>query len=218
MKKIMFNDRFGLTQAVLDRRKTMTRRIVRLCENNLNFLQVSDNGEYLFCSPTVLDGVFPFYHIGEEVAVAQRYSELAKTDDYFNCEEAKRHAGWNNKMFVNPKLMPNRLRITGIKCERLSEISDEDCLREGIMQVQWKQWLEQDINDFSPQKFRTLDLFTLPLYWDECAADIIEDEKAWMANSPKTAFAVLIQKMMGRETWKRNPWVFAYEFELITRY
>lgn len=28
MKKIMFNDRFGLTQAVLEGRKTMTRRIV----------------------------------------------------------------------------------------------------------------------------------------------------------------------------------------------
>ena len=28
MKKIMFNDRYGLTQAVLDGRKTMTRRII----------------------------------------------------------------------------------------------------------------------------------------------------------------------------------------------
>ena len=28
MKKIMFNDRYGLTQAVLERKKTMTRRIV----------------------------------------------------------------------------------------------------------------------------------------------------------------------------------------------
>ena len=29
MKKIMFNDRYGLTQAVLDGRKTMTRRIIK---------------------------------------------------------------------------------------------------------------------------------------------------------------------------------------------
>ena len=28
MKKIMFNDRFGLTDAVLDGKKTMTRRLV----------------------------------------------------------------------------------------------------------------------------------------------------------------------------------------------
>lgn len=29
MKKIMFNDRYGLTQAVLDGRKTVTRRIIK---------------------------------------------------------------------------------------------------------------------------------------------------------------------------------------------
>ena len=29
MKKIMFNDKYGLTQAVLDGRKTMTRRICK---------------------------------------------------------------------------------------------------------------------------------------------------------------------------------------------
>lgn len=29
MKKISFNDKFGLTQAVLDGRKTMTRRIIK---------------------------------------------------------------------------------------------------------------------------------------------------------------------------------------------
>lgn len=29
-KKIMFNDKYGLTQAVLDGRKTMTRRIIKL--------------------------------------------------------------------------------------------------------------------------------------------------------------------------------------------
>lgn len=29
MKKIMFNDHYGLTQAVIDGRKTMTRRIIK---------------------------------------------------------------------------------------------------------------------------------------------------------------------------------------------
>ena len=28
MKKVMFNDRYGLTQAVIEGRKTMTRRII----------------------------------------------------------------------------------------------------------------------------------------------------------------------------------------------
>ena len=37
MKKIMFNDKYGLTEAVLTGGKTMTRRIIPLCENDLHF-------------------------------------------------------------------------------------------------------------------------------------------------------------------------------------
>ena len=36
-------------------------------------------------------------------------------------------------MFVRADLMPHRIRITDIKVERLQEISDEDCLSEGLV-------------------------------------------------------------------------------------
>ena len=75
----MFNDRYGLTQAVLDGRKTMTRRLINLCENDLHFMKISDRGEYLFCSKTALDGAFPRYKVGEILAVAQSYHALNKS-------------------------------------------------------------------------------------------------------------------------------------------
>ena len=34
-------------------------------------------------------------------------------------------------------------------------------------------------------------------------------------DSPREAFAALIDRISGRGTWQRNPWVYAYEFELI---
>lgn len=34
-------------------------------------------------------------------------------------------------------------------------------------------------------------------------------------SSPQRAYADLIDKISGRGTWKRNPWVIAYSFELI---
>lgn len=40
MKKIMFNDKYGLTQAVLDGRKTMTRRISEDQIRNSIFVRV----------------------------------------------------------------------------------------------------------------------------------------------------------------------------------
>ena len=41
-------------------------------------------------------------------------------------------AGWSNTMFTKADLMPHHIRITDIKIERLQNISDEDCFKEGI--------------------------------------------------------------------------------------
>ena len=130
MKKIMFNDCYGLTQAVLDGKKTMTRRIIPLCENDLNFLKVTDRGEWLFSSRTCLDGAFPAYNVGDELAVAQAYKTLLwpalpGIDLKAITDEVTHSKGWTNKRFVKAEYMPHRIRITNIKVERLQDISEE---------------------------------------------------------------------------------------------
>lgn len=55
-----------------------------------------------------------------------------QTPPYLRLFEDQRLASWSNKMFVKAELMPHQIRITGIKCERLYDISEADCLREGI--------------------------------------------------------------------------------------
>lgn len=129
MKKIMFNDEFLLTQATLDGRKTMTRRLVgdRMTE--------ADIIAYLRGYPEVAFEHAPF-KIGEVVAVAQSYSNIYMS----NAEESYRllayshkdEPGWNNKMFVKPDLMPTKIKFTGMYIERLQTISPEDCIKEGI--------------------------------------------------------------------------------------
>lgn len=121
MKKIMFNDRYGLTQAVLDGRKTMTRRIVPDGTPLGNWEETVKKSRY---------------KVGEILAVAQSYHALNKAGYVapewleHTCESS---AGYENKMFVRADLMPHRIRITNIKVERLQDISHEDCLKEGIL-------------------------------------------------------------------------------------
>lgn len=68
MKKIMFNDRYGLTDAVIEGRKTMTRRIII---PQPDFL--SDN--FGWAKRNNGDVILPKYGVGEVVAVAQSYEQ-----------------------------------------------------------------------------------------------------------------------------------------------
>ena len=229
MKKIMFNDRYGLTQAVLDGKKTMTRRE----DKKLNYPLVTSISEWgidnkgksyitITYSTGLTEDVYPAYQIGEEVAVAQSYRTLIESgyladdrkDGWVN-EKYITSPGYRNKMFVRADLMPHRIRITDIKVEKLQNISIEDCEKEGIIRVNWRQYLKQDIDDFIPQPYKDHHLWTLPIF-EESFIDSWAEQKEgeFAATSADVAFAVLIDNISGKGTWMRNPWVFAYEFEL----
>ena len=129
MKKIMFNDQYGLTKAVLDGRKTQTRRMVR-GKNDSNFIIDILEPEHIVSLNNILgsdDNDLSLYHIGETVAIAQRYSDIMK-DEYptETSQNVRGTAGWNNKMFVKSEYMIHHICITGVHAERLQDISDTD--------------------------------------------------------------------------------------------
>lgn len=208
MQKINFNDRYGLTDAVIEGRKIMTRRVVPwdLTERWMEFVSdaPSVGGVYVHESEKdFYEREAPRYKIGEVMAVAQRYSSIAAGHpdvDTFLLQVAKAHkisiesvqelAGWNNKMFTKAELMPHRIRITGIKCERLQDISDEDCMKEGIRE----------------------DPFPIenPYYFGDA-----KEGGLVHLGTPREAFASLIDRVSGKGTWGSNPWVVVYEFELV---
>lgn len=189
----MFNDKYGLTKAVLDGRKTQTRRIA--CVDYIN----SPNYEIVIEGKDrdkvcLNEGNFIVaksrYKIGEEVAVAQPYRVAACNADY-NDKEIKEvvcSKGWKNKMFVKADLMPHHIRIFDIRVELLQEISEEDCLAEGIVDF------ESRIN--------------------KAHFYSITDESATYGTAKKP-YSLLIDKIAGKGTWASNPYVFVYEFELI---
>ena len=216
MQKINFNDLYGLTQAVIEERKTNTRRFELDADSEYIARHYNPIYQPQHCYYRDSRGMcqlinsntrklfIPRYKIGEVMAVAQRYSSIAAGHpdvDTFLLQVAKAHkisiesvqelAGWNNKMFTKAELMPHQIRIMGIRCERLQDISDEDCMREGVRQF---------TPDF-PKDF--------PIHPTHFVVGNI------LKNTPREAFAALIDRTCGRGTWERNPWVVAYEFELV---
>lgn len=205
MKKIMFNDRYGLTQAVLEGRKTMTRRIVKL--DKLGEYNMDNALKYDWGKKSIQAFVDneTRYKVGEVVAIAQSYRSITEEEEeingvlglyrigqkYLTMDEMG--AGWSNKMFTRADLMPHHIRITDVKAERLQDISDEDCLKEGICK-----WTK----DEELFKYDLADGFEIFEWRDK-------------PRNPREAFAALIDKVSGKGVWDSSPWVFAYEFELV---
>lgn len=127
MKKIMFSDKFCLTQAVLAGQKTMTRRLLK---DNVPLGNWEETAKHL-----------P-YKVGDIVAIAQPYKDIIEclpkySDIIINVEGSinrEYKAGWTNKMFVRADLMPHHIKITDVKIERLQDISVDDILCEGVWQ------------------------------------------------------------------------------------
>lgn len=200
MKKIMFNDRYGLTRAVIEGRKTVTRRIVsdKLWDRWTDY---DDFCNSVSCGPSTpvvrqYYNEFEFfkdnlpYRIGEIVAVAQSYDQInpqivhCRIDDLGDW--GGDHPGQYNKMFVQADLMPHQIRITSVRPERLQDITDEDCMKEGIQVLDGR------------------------YYYRDSEGRIVDD-----FDNPRAAFASLINKISGRGTWERNPFVWVYEFKLV---
>lgn len=92
--------------------------------------------------------------------------------------------------------MPHQIRITNVRVERLQDISDEECLKEGI--YNWK-----DAPDCPPgHKDSKIECYGYDGSWDGHL-------------TPITAFAALIDKISGKGTWESNPLVYVYEFQLV---
>lgn len=213
-KKIMFNDKYSLTQAVLDGRKTMTRRIIK-CPRTFKGEWVAGfnihrrhSDKKIVGWPCMYDAderefdmgeIFPKYKVGEVLSIAQSYESLGMNpeialndrDGIGFYSKTKFAPGWKNKMFVRADLMPHHIRITNIKIERLQDISDKDCLKEGIYKGQCG----------------SADTHFMDAYYYK------GDIQPYC--TPREAFAALIDKVSGKGTWESNPYVFAYDFELI---
>ena len=208
----MFNDCYGLTKEVFEGRKTQTRRIIpesalakmpafqeKFFNDTLDLLEERDLLIQYFLVDKYGD---TRYSAGETIAIAMPYKDIVfykptmseKTLNLIHIrvepdDSIKKSPGWTNKMFVKPELMPEHIRITGIRIERLQDISDEDCLKEGIKKSWWMGASGKPLYGFGEHDDRD--------------------------TSPREAYAALIDKISGKGAWEKNPWVFVYDFELV---
>lgn len=196
MKKIMFDDHALLTEKVKTGQKTKDRRLITnklLIKYGVNTHTLKDKIQDLILHAP--------YKKGEIIAVAEQYrncldhiATLPEFECYSRAElEAKfqEEKGWDNKMYVKAEYMPTKIQITDIKIERIQDISDEDCLEEGI---KYYPYAYRYGYDYRKDEWRTI---------------------SYQYRTLHEAFKSLVKKLKGGDLWEQNPLIHVYTFKHV---
>jgi len=232
MKKIMFSDEFLLTQAVLDGRKTQTRRIITpqptykdncgICWKGyaygLNPIDFNEPfGSYMnFVTGTEYDKSCRRYRRGEVVAVAQSYCSIA--DELENCnnatcaahyeknvQKASEYISWMEHPGFNNKMFVAADMM-------IHQIRITDVRVERLQDISGNDCLKEGVVVNEPKIKGGINMYYPCEYLRSCAKEV-----GWgrVFHTPREAFAHLINKVSRKDVWVENPYVFVYDFELI---
>ena len=197
----MFNDEpYGLTDAVLSGLKIQTRRIVP--DSHLTAYEkyrAENKDAAMSLSDFLIRRGFARYVLGEVVAIAQSYKSIGLSPSFVSAKkdhEKKHHtntpigqqAGWSNKMYVAADFMPHHISITGVRAEKLQSISDEDIAAEGVITI-------------TPGREYT----TCPK----------KESSKLLAKSLRGAYQQLIDGVSKKQIFRKNPYVYVFEFERV---
>lgn len=194
-----------MVQAILDGRKTMTRRICK--HQTWSYSELHDVNVNAITRKTDKTVSCPYGEIGDVLWVREGYS-IAGFDNTQLCFCYKADEGtmWSEmgdnfperiRFFKSkPSIhMPKAaariwLRVEEITVERLQDISKFDAIAEGI---------KHRLNPEDPTK-----------------AEFYHYTKDKWGPSPKHSFQTLFQKINGEDSWDANPWVWVVKFKVLS--
>lgn len=204
--------------AIMEDRKTMTRRTVKV-DSKLDYLGVvigdeKLNGMRAFGYKTLCGSaanVKPKYSVADVLWVRETYAEanslllgagtfshyVYKADD----NPLHEHFKWKPSIFMPKAACRLFLKVTGVRVERLQEISEKDAVAEGLVST----W-------FSFRKFLC---YQCESKNGHLGVENLCDDGFF--DDPKAAFRSLWCSINGGESWQENPYVWVVGFERCER-
>lgn len=195
-KPILFST--PMVQAIMDGRKTQTRRIVKDCTARILTLKgdvaTGESGRERKC---------PYGKVGDVLWVRETVCNAGtKEKPYYlykanGCEPRDTSKKWKPSIHMPKEAARIWLEITYIRVQRLKDISEEDAIAEGI----------EKHETFGYSCYKCLkEGHILP---DICNDGFYEN--------PKDSFLSLWQSINGIDSWNKNPWVWVVEFKRIEK-
>lgn len=198
-----------MVQAILEGRKTQTRRVVKpqppvenideepcidydrgvekgSMENPVIYAEWAEwQDEFVNNTTEPIEShcvYSPFGKEGDVLWVRETWQNSANNVYYhYKADFTEPGKGWKPSIFMPKDAARIWLKITDVRVERLNNISAEDFQKEGITWNQGEQW------------------------------------EAKYQNAYSYKFKMLWESINGENSWKQNPWVWVIEFERIEK-
>ena len=205
-REMIFNGE--MTRAILDGRKTQTRRPIKWKQTRFTEIgEREDGSKWLWSEDAEHACDFwhpcPFGSVGDRIWVRETFSghylDDAQIQDIKDgrdkatdlCEYRADYPdgyqasdGWTPSIHMPRWASRILLEITDVRVERLNAISQEDAQAEGMELTGWR-----------------------PTYSDpDSGGEVL---------TPYDNFAQLWESIYGEESWKANPWVWVIEFKRV---
>jgi hypothetical protein len=191
-KAILFNT--PMVQAILDGRKTQTRRLLSSphgfdvlwkMEGDLAIFNEEDTPLNVIVKAT--------YQPGDILYVRETWAESAMLEYFYKAngdERIQPTIKWKPSIHMPKAAARIFLKVTAVKAERLQDITEADAIAEGI----------EEVGPFLRNKY----------------TEFLNPVNGALSSTATAAFKRLWENINGDESWKANPYVFAYSFQRIT--
>lgn len=152
--------------------------------SDFHFNFMNKKGEEIKCKPR--------YQKDDKIWVKETYTLIPPQSilyraGYTSANQPK----WKSSLFMRKEYARTWLECTGVRCERLLDISKSDAIGEGILErdlaigTVYKLYAKKETNS-----------------WDQC---------------PIVSYTSLWDSINGEGSYLKNPWVFIYDFKRIEK-
>lgn len=210
-----------MVRAILEGRKKQTRRIVT--DQHLQRLGLERDGEYIYTTEGPqwngqFEGTFwsPYGQVGDQLRISEEVSvqavdherfcllfaaDLTHVERFGDPELIAKIRGYKKGLLRGVHLPEAysrslRLEITGLRIERLNDISNADCVAEGIEPI----GEERDIG--------------------KCCGKIVKTQVGQIDGKHSTVrqlYSELWESINGPGSWALNPWVWVVEWPPVAK-
>lgn len=196
-----------MVEAILDGRKTQTRRIIDGAPSQVIWNPIVLNGHGGWCDDHGKPIKCRFGQPGDRLWVKETFTYVEDTsyDDYASnggicykasCQGDRNDFKWKPSLFMPREASRITLEITDIRVERLLSISEEDAIAEGVDKVSkpgapmtlWRNYSPKDVETFG--RFDTV-------------------------FAAQESYFSLWDSINGKQSHLLNPWLWVIEFKQI---